>query len=303
MNLTRRQKIGLGAGGAAVLAGVLYWRHKSAAGSPAAGAADPNAIDPLTGLPFSQDAQTDPVTGMTYLAEAQQYGSVAAAEAAFSGGGASGYGAGYGAASGGTAGYPTTNAGTAAAAGGGGYATNAQWAQAVQTGLASLGYDGPTVAAALGAFFAQLPLTPDQAQIIQAAEAEFGPPPQGTYAIVAQPSSGGASSSSSPPSSSGPSSTAIAVAPVDLHPTHVYANSAQVTWLAPRIPRGQTLTGYGVEAYDQGGHVVNGPFELGPEQLYANIGGLHSKTTYHVNVWARPAKAGGPHASTTFTTK
>jgi len=73
--------------------------------------------------------------------------------------------------------------------------------------------------------------------------------------------------------------------------------------LQPAIPAGQgPLTGYGVECFDSTGHVVNGPFTVSPSQLYANIGGLKTKTTYHVNVWCDPAKTGGPHATVTFKT-
>src|SRR6202041_2966499 len=71
------------------------------------------------------------------------------------------------------------------------YATNAQWSQAVQAGLVGLGYSSEDVAAALGLFFAQHPLSTTQAQLIQTAEAEYGPPPQGTYPIVGTGGGGG----------------------------------------------------------------------------------------------------------------
>lgn len=320
-NLTKKQKTGVAIGAVALLAAILYWRHAaSSSSSSSTGAADPTAIDPLTGLPFAQDQTTDPLTGLTYLGEAQQYGSVSAAEAAFSGAtSADGYSAGYGASSGGTAGYPTSNVGTTTT--GNGYATNAQWSQAVTAGLAQLGYDPQTIGAALGAFFAQMQLTSDQAAIVQAAEAEFGPPPQGTYAIVTAPSSGapggsgsggttsggpgsgstgGGGTTTPPPAKGGP----ITATPVGLHTTQVSGSSAQVAWTAPHVAAGQgPLTGYSVEAYDSAGHTVNGPFTVSPDQLYANIGQLKSKTAYHVNVWADPAKSGGPHATVSFTTK
>lgn len=177
MNLTTKQKWIIG-GVALVAGGYLYLRHK-ASSSTASSSTDPNAIDPLTGLPYSQDQQVDPLTGLTYLAEAQQYGSVQAAEAAFSGT-AGGGGAG-------TAGYPSGNVGTGTTGNTGSYATNAAWSQAVVAGLAALGYDPQAVSAALGALFAQAPLTPDQVTIVQAAEAEFGPPPQGSYPIIPGP--------------------------------------------------------------------------------------------------------------------
>ena len=54
-----------------------------------------------------------------------------------------------------------------------GYGTLAAWAQAAQAGLAEIGYDPVAVAAALGAYLAGRPLTPDQAAIVNAARAEF----------------------------------------------------------------------------------------------------------------------------------
>jgi Fibronectin type III domain len=178
-------------GGGAGLILVVYLYKKgtsSSSGSSASGTNSSSAIDPVTGLPYSEDNQVDPLTGMTYLAEAQEYGSVQAAEAAVSSG--SGYG-GTSAYSG-TAGYPTLNAYGNTTVNGTSYATNAAWAQAVTTGLVSLGYSAADVSAALGLFFAGQPLgtAPDgvsYATIVQAAEAEFGLPPQGTYQIIAAP--------------------------------------------------------------------------------------------------------------------
>jgi hypothetical protein len=181
-------------GGGAALVGVVFLYKRSASGSSTGTGSDPNSTDPLTGLPYSQDNQVDPITGMTYLQEAQQYGSVTAAQQEVTSGSAW-----YGVTGSGqaTSGYPTisgvTDTGTTT---GNSFSTNAQWAQAATAGLVSLGYSATDVAAALGLFFAQQPLGAgadgvSYASIVQAAEAEYGPPPQGTYAIIAQPSSGG----------------------------------------------------------------------------------------------------------------
>ena len=181
-------------GGGVVLLYVLYRNaSKSAAATQSAST---STIDPLTGLPTSQDNQIDPSTGMTYLQEAQEYGSVSAAEAAVSSGSAYAAGTGgyYGAED---AGYPTStsNVGTSVAIQS--YATNAAWSQAVTAGLAGLGYNSEDIASALGLFFAQHPLGTasdgvSYASIIQAAEAEYGPPPQGTYSIIPEPTTSGA---------------------------------------------------------------------------------------------------------------
>jgi hypothetical protein len=186
-------------GGALGVGGIWYYRRQEAAAggsSPAAGSS--SAIDPVTGLPASEDNTDDPVTGMTYLAEAQQYGSVAAAEAAYQNGGAEssylGSGeSGYPLDSGSPTGYYTTSPATP---GPGTYTTDAQWAQAVTAGLTEVGYSSQDIAAALGLYFAGHPLTSgadgvSYLQIMQAALAEFGPPPVGSYALIAPPSSGG----------------------------------------------------------------------------------------------------------------
>lgn len=168
----------IGAGSLAVI--WFAWRQRKASagtGTPA------SAIDPLTGLPASQDNATDPLTGEGYLAEAQQYGSVQAAEQALSGTGIAGtyqdnygYGGGYG-----TGGAPlvtgTTVQGTS-------YATDAAWAQAVEAGLTDIGYSPTDVAAALGRYLGSLPETSAQASIIRTAIAEYGPPPVGSYQVI-----------------------------------------------------------------------------------------------------------------------
>lgn len=184
---------GLGGG---ILVFILVRRARNSAGGTSADGTQAGT-DPVTGLPYAQDNQTDPVTGMTYLAEAQQYGSVAAADAAFQDSTAS-------QADGGVldSGFPTGLSGD----GGSGtgtlsFASNAQWSQAVTAGLTGVGYSSTDIAAALGLYFQGQPLgtASDGAsylQIIQAAVAEFGPPPVGTYPITGAPTSGGTGSGS-----------------------------------------------------------------------------------------------------------
>src|SRR5487761_775895 len=141
-NLSRGEQIAVAGGGVVVL--YFVWKqHKSSAAASTA-AASTSAIDPLTGLPTSEDNTVDPLTGQTYLAEAQQYGSVSAAEAQASSGGygygsayGGGYGAGYGYGSNYNSGQALVPANTVQ---GTAYATNAAWAQAVEAGLTDLGY-------------------------------------------------------------------------------------------------------------------------------------------------------------------
>jgi hypothetical protein len=302
VNLSKKQKIGLGAAGVVGVGAIWYWRKKSAAAaSSSSSSTDPNAIDPLTGLPYSQDQQTDPLTGLTYLGEAQQYGSVAAAEAAFSGGtSGSGYSAVGGGAYGGTAGYPTSNVGGTGSTGG--YATNAQWAQAVTAGLTGLGYSATDVAAALGLFFAGQQLTTgadgvSYASIIQAAEAEFGPPPQGTYSIISAPSSGGpvgtstgSGSSSSTSSSGGTSSTAPAPsskpagAISNLATSNVTSTGFHASWNAAQGATG----GYKYVVSQLNGANVHEGVITGTSVTITN---LHPGWTYNFGIQALP---GGP---------
>lgn len=163
---------------------VVIWfawkQHKAGAGTGTSA----SAIDPLTGLPVSQDNQPDPLTGETYLTEAQQYGSVQAAEQALSGSGASftqGSPFGTGNGGGGTSLVPAnTVQGTT-------YASNAAWAQAVEAGLTDIGYAPTDIAAALGRYLSNLSETPEQASITRAAIAEYGLPPVGSFVIVAAP--------------------------------------------------------------------------------------------------------------------
>jgi hypothetical protein len=188
----------VGGGAGLVLVVYLYRRGTSSSTASTATGTSGSSIDPVTGLPYSEDDTVDPVTGMTYLAEAQEYGSVQAAEEAYQSGAEAEDD--YGSDSGdsgyvGTAGYPTSNVGTTSTTTTA-YTTNAQWAQAVTAGLVSLGYSASDVTTALGLFFADAQLSSAQANIIQIAEAEYGVPPVGTYSIVQSGNGTGATGTS-----------------------------------------------------------------------------------------------------------
>lgn len=173
-----------GGTGVVVVGGILYFRHKNGGSSSSS-----SATDPVTGLPYSMDNQVDPSTGLTYLSEAQQYGSVSAAEAALVGQGTGAAGAAGGGFSGLGFGNPTSDFTGSGTPTGTTYTTNAQWVQAATAGLTSLGYNGSDVGAALGLFLLGMPLDSTQVTIVQTAVAEFGPPPVGQFAIIASPNS------------------------------------------------------------------------------------------------------------------
>lgn len=166
------------AGGAAVTYFVIRQHKASAAAASSAG----DAVDPITGLTTSQDIA--------------QYGSVAAADAAYQSGGGTGAASyGYGGISGGSSAGPLGSLDTPiGVTSGNGYATDADWDQAVTAGLANINYSASDVASAIGRYLGGLSLTPDQQNIVNTALGEFGPPPSGLKPIIAAPSTGPATS-------------------------------------------------------------------------------------------------------------
>lgn len=177
---------GVAAGGA-VVAYFVWKQHKASAA--ASSSASGTVTDPSTGVQYPANG-VDPTTGETYSQEIGQYGSVEAADASVSAAdtnylGDSGnlYGTGYSAED-----YSTGTYGAGTTVSGSIYTSNSAWAQAVTAGLTDIGYTGTDVAAALGLYLTGLPLTTDQAAIVQAAIAEYGAPPVGSFQVINQPS-------------------------------------------------------------------------------------------------------------------
>lgn len=293
----------LTAGAVAVGSAAVIWfavkQHQAAAGTSASS----SAIDPVTGLPYSQDDTDDPLTGLTYLGEAQQYGSVSAAEQAAAGESsldlstAAGTGSGVIGNSGATTLVPSTD--TTAAT----YATNAAWAQAVEAGLTDIGYTSTDISAALGRYLGSLSETADQATIVDAAIAEYGPPPVGTYTVILATSStatgsGNTGTGTSTGTGTGtaaggaPSAPAATVSKVSNGKSAVSANGASVSWdhSGPAASWKLTITGPGP---------INGKTDTvsKAEGVYA---GLESGHTYDVTV--QPLPTGTP-GTITFKTK
>jgi hypothetical protein len=193
-DLSKNQRYAVIAGGA-LIGGYAVYHHHSVTGSwnpfskatAASSGTAASGIDPITGLAYSDDSATDPITGMQYLAEAEQYGSVATAEAATTAYGqstATGSGIPVNPASPASSGSINTPVGTNI------YTSNAAWSQAATAGLVDVGYQGTDVASALGAYLTQTPETPAQAALVKTAIAEFGPAPVGNLQIVLAPASG-----------------------------------------------------------------------------------------------------------------
>jgi PASTA domain len=179
-------------GGVTLLGGAFEYTHHKSTGSwnplsKGTSTATGSAIDPVTNLPVSEDNTIDPITNLPYLAEAQQYGSVSAAEAsvaAFGASSATGSGIGVSPASPGQAGGSTSAVGSVNSST---YTSNAAWASAATAGLADIGYPETDVATALGDYLTSTPVTPTQAGYIRTALAEFDNPPIGSFQIIQIP--------------------------------------------------------------------------------------------------------------------
>lgn len=286
--------------------GLAIWYAVKQRKAAASSAASSTAIDPVTGLPYSQDQVTDPLTGMTYLAEAQEYGSVSAAEQAVAGEASDDFSSGSGTTGTGSAGT-TTTAGT-------GYSSNAAWAQAVEAGLTDIGYTSTDVSAALGQYLNSLPETSAQAGIVAAALAEYGPPPVGSFTIIQAPAtpptgsgSGGTGTSTPPPATTPPPASTppsgggpITVAPSGFHVVSVNGLSITLGWDPLTPPAGEgPLRGY-VVAYGQSPGALSYQQSAGPEAngttITFNSGAGANDLTHYFECWATPASSGGPHA-------
>jgi hypothetical protein len=203
-NLSKTQKYVVAGGGLAIGVFALVAHHKKtgswspfASGTAATATTGATGTDPVTGMPYTDDTVIDPITGQAYLAEAEQYGSVAAAEASVSAYGqstATGSGIPVNPASPASSGSINTPVGTSV------YTSNAAWAQAATAGLTDVGYSGTDVATALGDYLTQTPVTAAQATLINTAIAEYGPAPVGSLQVILQPVKG---PSTTPPPSGG----------------------------------------------------------------------------------------------------
>lgn len=284
-------------GGAAGVVVVLYLYKKSASSSSSSStaASNPNAIDPITGMPYSQDSTIDPITGSSYLQEAQTYGSVQAAEAEVTSGSAY-YGQTGSPSSGVTSGFPTISGVSSGTPSVQSFSSNAQWAQAVTSGLVALGYQSQDVATALGLFFAQRPLGSasdgtSYASIIQAAEAEYGPPPQGTYSILPEPTNTPAPSPV-PPTKPAPGKHYVNGTVTGLTAHNITSTSATLTW--------NPTPGATSYAVNQVSPKSSSTAIAGIQNTTFIPEGLKPNTSYTFYVSAEPATSG--HAAITFKT-
>ena len=168
-NLPTWGKVAIGVGSA----GVVYYAYKQHQNAKASSTAT-DITDPATGTSYSTTA-VDPQTGLTYGSEIPQYGSVAAAEAAY------GYGTGTATGAQGSGSLPVSANASGVLGTTSGFGSNAAWTQAAEAGLSQIGFDPTTVADALGAYLNNQSLTPTQVGIVNDAISEFGLPPTGSF--------------------------------------------------------------------------------------------------------------------------
>ena len=270
------QKVAIIGGGLGI-AGLGYYevKKKNAASATTAGNATASngqtVTDPSTGDVYPAAAD-DPATGQTYAMEISEYGSVAAAETALASEDVSGYNS------------VAAVDETPVSAAGTGYSSNAAWSQAVTSGLTDIGYSSTDIATALGLYLAGKALSPDQQTIVYDALAEYGPPPVGTYGVIAAPNTvtGTATSGSTVTSSTSGG-----------HVVSRSNNDAVVAW-TPHGPATQwrtTITGPGP---------ING--HVGTTSIpQASFSGLEAGHTYDVKV--QPLPSGTPGTITLVTTK
>jgi len=270
------------AGGSALAIWFAWKQHKASSTS--------GGIDPVTGLPASQDTATDPLTGQEYLSEAQEYGSVAAAEQATAGESAVDYGTG-GTSSGSSGTGTDANLVPASTVQGTTYGSNAAWAQAAEAGLTDIGYTSTDVAAALGRYLAGLSETAAQATITQAAIAEYGPPPVGSFQVIQAPPAG-------PVTTGGGTGKPVSVAPSGFKVTSVSGANVSLAWNKLTPPAGEgPVTGY-VIAYGPVSGSQAYSYTVGPGETSATISGVGAGAAgkHYFELWADPAAKGGPHA-------
>lgn len=253
-------------GGTVLIGGYAEYRHHASTGSwnpfakTSSAAGSGTQIDPVTGMAYSQDNQTDPVTGLSYLAEAQQYGSVQAAESAVSAYGQSpstGSGIWVQPAVGGQDGSSTP----VGASGPGNYANDAAWVQAATAGLGQIGYDTIAVSEALGKFINSVPLTADEAKLVNTARAEYGNPPGNEQVILA------------PTTQPGPTGTTTNTPSISNgHVISSGENDATVGWTGTNAVR------YGTEITGPG--KINGQRSTvnGTQATFSGLEGSHSYT-------------------------
>jgi hypothetical protein len=286
-------------GGSVLIGGVYEYQHHKTDGTwnpfskGSSGTATGSAIDPVTNLPVSEDDAIDPITNQAYLAEAEQYGSVAAAEAAVSS-----FGTTVNTGTGSSTAFGTSGDGTSTLASGAvsssTYTSNAAWSSAAVAGLADVGYSETDVATALGDYLTSTPVTATQANYIRAAISEFGNPPIGTFQIILVPTTPTGTTSGTAPTT--PTTPVKAPGTTPAPPVSAPAPTVKV----PAMPGGVTTSGVTSSGFTVKWNAVSGATSYRVRVTYQSavvaddttsstskaVGGLTSDHTYTIHVAA-----------------
>lgn len=253
----------------------------AAAQAPGTGAGTSDGVDPATGFPYgstedaaaltAQSGYNSPLAGLGYSDQSYLYG-----------------GSPY---------YPgSPNSG-------GGFTSNAQWAQAAEDYLVNTaGGNSNTVGNALGKYITGQNVTDTnmQAVINQAIAFEGYPPipgPDGyppsireTPVTPTQPSGGG-----------GTTTTGRAQAPSGLKVLQKTSTSVTLQWNQISPPASSfTVAGYQTNGKTVAYQTVSVPDAPGQHGV-STISGLHSKWQYHFNVWANAGTGAPPHSTVSVT--
>lgn len=249
-NVPKPALIAVGAASVGILA-YAWYRHQGSASS---------ATDTTTTDTTSYDSSIDPATGVPY---ADEYG--------YSNGAGYSLGSVYDPSTGGT--YTGGTSGTGVVQ----ITTNAQWAQAAQSYLASIGgYDATAVAAALGAGLLGHYMTPDQVGIWNAAVAFEGNPPGGYPPL-----------NTTPPVGQPPATTTLP-APSNFKTTGHTSHSAAFSW--------SPVTG-ALEYHMK----IKGPsfdHTIITHNTTYNVGNLNHNSTYQFYVMAQNGAGTGAQSPT-----
>lgn len=244
-NVPKPALYAVGAASAGILA-YAWWKHRGSAnhsvdnsGGSGSTSTD-SSIDPATGVPYSEEYGYGNGAGYSYLGTNDP-----------STGAIIGSGVGTGTV------YTAT--------------TNASWAQAAQSYLSSIGYDGTAVSAALGAGLLGHYMTPDQVGIWNAAIAFEGNPPGGYPPLNTTPPH------TNPPPGGG---TVVLHPATGLKVTSTTKTTVGLSW--NRVAGASHYRVYdNVSSYNVGDSTDN----------QIRIGGLRSNTTYKFHV--RPLDSHG----------
>jgi len=190
-------------------------------------------------------------------------------------------------------------------AGTGGFVTNGQWTQQVETDVQSLGtgIDPGTLSTALGAYIAGQPVTAAQQSLIdQAISIDGYPPVAGANgyppAIMVQPVTTTTGTTTGTGTTTTTTASTTLPAPGGLRASAISDSGYSLNWDAVTGAKGYTVATYDSKGAEVDEFTVTGT----ATKEYGRGGkGLTPKATYHSNVWANGGTGSPPHATVSVT--